>query len=71
MTWANVTYALWAVVALGALALWLASSRGWKVGRSRVGRPSAILHRVLAGRTWLRVVFVLGWVWVGIHTFAR
>jgi hypothetical protein len=71
MTWAAVTYAIWAFVTLAALFLWLASWRGWRVGRSCVGRPSALLRDALGGRTWLRVVVVLGWVWVGVHVFAR
>lgn len=71
MTWAEVTYALWALVALLALCLWLASARGWRLGDRPLGRPSGLLRDALAGRTWLRVVVVLGWVWVGVHTFAR
>lgn len=71
MTWASVTYALWSLVVLASLFLWLASWRGWRVGWSRVGRPSALLRDALSGRTWLRVVVVVGWVWVGVHTFAR
>lgn len=71
MTWASVTYAVWSLVALGAFALWLASRRGWGVGSSRVGRPSALLRDALGGRTWLRVIVVLGWIWLGVHLFAR
>lgn len=71
MTWASVTYALWAVVVFTSLYLWAASWRRWHVGRSRVGRPSGLLRDALSGRTWLRVIVVLGWVWVGVHTFAR
>ena len=71
MTWANVTYALWALAALGGSLLWLAAARRWILGRVRVGRPSALLRDVLANRTWLRVLVVLGWLWVGVHAFAR
>ena len=71
MTWAHATYAAWALIALAAGALWLGSARAWSIGRARIGRPSALLRDMLGGRTWLRVVVVLGWVWVGVHTFAR
>lgn len=71
MTWADVTYALWALIALLALVLWLASVRAWKIGSTRIGRPSGLLRDAFGDRTWLRVVVVLGWAWVGIHTFAR
>ena len=71
MTWADVTYALWAAAVLGALFLWLASRRVWPGGRARIGRPSTLVRDVLGDRTWLRVVVVLGWVWVGVHVFAR
>jgi len=71
MTWASVIYALWALVSIVALFLWLASWRRWHVGSWRVGRPSALLRDLLGGRTWLRAVVVLGWVWLGVHLFAR
>lgn len=71
MTWATVTYALWALVALLAVLLWVASWRGWRVGRSGVGKPSALIRDALGTRTWLRVLVVLGWIWVGVHVFAR
>jgi hypothetical protein len=71
MTWADVTYALWAVVALAALLAWLASRRAWRIGGARIGRPSALLRDAFGGRTWLRVAVVLGWVWLGVHAFAR
>lgn len=71
MTWAHATYAAWALIALGAGVLWLASRRAWPVGKTRVARPSALLRDLLDGRTWLRVVVVLGWIWVGVHAFAR
>jgi hypothetical protein len=71
MTWAVATYALWCAAALAALFLWLASVRGRGLGHIRVGRPSALLGRMLGDRTWLRVVLVLAWVWLGVHAFAR
>lgn len=71
MTWATVTYALWALAALGACLLWAASARGWTAGRLGVGRPSALLRAALGDRAWLRVLVLLAWVWVGVHVFAR
>ena len=43
MTWAEVTYGLWAAVAAAALVLWLASARAWRLGGARIRRPTA--HR--------------------------
>lgn len=71
MTWAHVTYALWALAALLTLLLWLSSARGWRIGHTRIGRPSALVARMFGDRTWLRAVVVLVWVWWGVHTFAR
>ncbi|MHB1852772.1 MAG: DUF6186 family protein [Acidimicrobiales bacterium] len=71
MTWAEVTYGLWAAIALAALVLWLASAHTWRVGRIRIRRPSAALRDALGTRTWLRVAVVVGWAWLGIHVFAR
>lgn len=70
MTWADATYAVWAFCALGVATLWLASARGWPRSQARVGRPAAIIRAVLV-RRWVRILFVLGWIWVGVHTFAR
>lgn len=70
MSWAEAIYAVWAFCAAGAATLWLASARGWPIPLERVGRPAAILRAVLVHR-WVRIFFVLGWIWVGIHTFAR
>ena len=71
MTWADVTYALWAAAALGALVLWLMSRRAPGAGGTRVGRPATLVRQLLDDRTWLRAVVVLGWIWVGVHFFAR
>jgi hypothetical protein len=70
MTWAHVTYAIWAFVALAAALLWAASARGWNLAGSRVGRPSALV-RALLSHGAARVVVLLGWMWLGIHFFAR
>ncbi len=71
MTWAEVTYGLWAAIASSALVLWLASARAWRIGGARVRRPSAALRDALGARTWLRVAVVIGWAWLGVHAFAR
>jgi hypothetical protein len=71
MTWADVTYAVWAFVAAGAALLGTAALRGWRVRRRRITRPSAIVARVLGRAMWVRLVFLLGWIWVGVHFFAR
>lgn len=70
MTWADATYAIWAAGALGAGVLWLVSVRGWTIGRARVGRAGELVAGALAHR-WVRPVAVLGWIWVGVHVFAR
>ncbi len=71
MSWADVTYALWAVAALGFFVLWLAARRASKLGRARIGRPSVLVRDMLDDRTWLRMLVVLAWVWLGVHAFAR
>lgn len=71
MTFADVVYALWALAVAAGGALWVAAVKGWRVGGSFVGRPSILLRSLFAGRTWLRVLVVLCWVWVGVHLFAR
>lgn len=61
-------YAIWAIVAGAALALWALSHAR---SRGRVmARPSTALAR-LAGDPWLRVPLLVGWAWVGWHLFAR
>jgi hypothetical protein len=71
MTSADVVYAIWAFVALSVLVLWAASVRGWRVGAVGVGRPGALLRDLLGSRPWLRALLVAGWIWVGVHSFAR
>ncbi len=71
MTWARVTYALWAFAALSALFLWIASRRGPRGARARTAQPATLLRDALDGRLWLRVAVLLAWVWLGVHAFAR
>jgi hypothetical protein len=66
---ASLGYAVWAVLALAALAAWALSHASSK-GRRVVARPAGALER-LATDPWLRVPLVLGWAWVGWHLFAR
>lgn len=71
MTWADVTYAVWAFLVAGAALSGTAALAGWRIGNRHIARPSAIVARVLGRSMWIRLVFVLGWVWVGVHFFAR
>lgn len=66
---ASWSYAVWAVLAVAALAVW-ASSHAVPKGRGAAARPAAVLAR-LATDPWLRVPLLLGWGWVGWHLFAR
>lgn len=61
-------YAVWAVLAVGTLALWALSHT--TSGRRVVAPPSAVLAR-LAQDPWLRLVLVPAWAWLGWHLFAR
>jgi hypothetical protein len=58
--------ALWA--ALAAVALAVAGSS--HLAKSRIERPSTLLHRIETHRS-LYVALVLGWMWLGWHFFAR
>jgi hypothetical protein len=62
-----VGYVVWALLLVAALVLWglSYSSRG-----PAVARPAAVVARLATG-TWLRIVLVAGWMWVGWHLFAR
>lgn len=71
MSWADSVYAIWSALALASGVLWVAAMRGWRLGRHRVGRPAAVVRDMLARRSWLRLLVVLGWIWVGVHSFAR
>jgi hypothetical protein len=60
------SYAVWAVLGLAALGLWVWSSRGG----SSPARPGVVLERLATGPV-LRVALVLAWAWIGWHLFAR
>jgi hypothetical protein len=64
MTSAALSYAVWAVLAFGLVAVGLASRRG------ACATPAAVLARLATGPV-LRIVLVLGIMWVGWHLFAR
>lgn len=66
MTLADALYATWAALVAAALVLWALSRRV----TAGVGRPSALVA-ALVRRPWVRAAVVAGWVWVGVHTFAR
>lgn len=71
MTWAQLTYGVWALVGATALFAWLASSYGWRIGGARIGRLWTLVGELLEGRLWLRMAVLAGWIWVGVHAFAR
>ena len=64
MTSAALSYAVWAALALAVVALGVASRRGI------CATPVEALSRLATGPV-LRVVLVLGVMWVGWHLFAR
>jgi hypothetical protein len=64
VTSAALSYAVWAALGVVVVALGLASRRGW------CATPVAVLSRLATGPV-LRVVLVLGVMWVGWHLFAR
>lgn len=71
MTWADAVYGTWAFVALAGAVSAVAAARGWSVGLRRIRRPSAALAALLARGAWVRVLVVLGWIWLGVHFFVR
>ena len=60
-------YAVWTLLLIGALVLWV---RSHAAQGPAVARPSVVLTRLATGR-WLRVLLVLAWMWAGWHLFAR
>jgi|HubBroStandDraft_6_1064221.scaffolds.fasta_scaffold1750590_2 hypothetical protein len=63
---AAVSYAVWAVLGLVLLGVWLRSS----VRGTSTAPPAVVLERLATG-PFLRLALVLGWGWVGWHLFAR
>lgn len=70
MTWAHVVYAIWALVVVGALGLWRLAATGRTLARRRVANPGALVGALLRHPV-LRLVVLVGWMWVGWHFFAR
>jgi hypothetical protein len=60
------SYAIWAFLALATVLLCARS----RAAGSAPARPAVVLQRLATGPI-LRVVLVLGWMWVGWHLFAR
>lgn len=71
MTWAFTVYGVWAFVAVAAIISALVAARGWRVRGRLVRRPSAAVAALLAHGRWVRLLLVLGWIWLGVHFFAR
>jgi Family of unknown function (DUF6186) len=59
-------YAVWALFGALVLGLWAWSH----TEHPPVARPSVVLEW-LATRSLVRIVLVLGWMWLGWHLFAR
>ena len=59
-------YAIWALLGL---ATFLVGARSRAAGAAPA-RPALVLRRLATGPI-LRVLLVLGWMWVGWHLFAR
>ena len=70
MTWADGVYVAWSASVVGALALWWLTATGRFLAGRRVARAGALV-RGLTRRPPLRLVLIVGWMWVGWHLFAR
>ena len=66
MSSSTLSYGIWILIALAALALWWASF----LRPAEVARPADVLARIVTHPV-MRVVFVLGLMWLGWHMFAR
>ncbi len=66
MTWRDVTWAVWSAIAL----VLVASEAAAIVSRGRLPRADDLLRMMTASPT-RRTLLVLGWLWLGWHTFAR
>jgi hypothetical protein len=66
MSVSTLSYVVWAAIGVAALALWW-----WSVIRpGAVAAPGEVVGRLVANPV-LRVVLVLGFMWLGWHLFAR
>ncbi len=63
---AAVSYAVWAVLAVWALGLWVRS----RSPSAAHARPTEVVERLATGPL-LRTFLVLAWMWTGWHLFAR
>jgi hypothetical protein len=63
---AAVAYAVWALLGVAGVALWL----GARTPGSRTAGPMQVARRLATG-PFLRVVLALAVVWAGWHLFAR
>jgi hypothetical protein len=63
---AALSYAVWLVLGLVALGLWVRS----RSSPGAVARPAVVLQRLATGPLW-RIALVLTWMWAGWHLFAR
>lgn len=70
MTWATGVYTIWSVIAVDALVLWWLTATGRTVAGRRVAHPGALVAALLRHPV-LRLVVVVGWMWIGWHFFAR
>ncbi len=66
MTWRDATWGIWSAIAL----LLVASQAAGIVSRGRLPRADDLFRVMTAGPT-RRAVALLGWLWLGWHTFAR
>jgi hypothetical protein len=62
----TIPYVVWALFGAAALALWALSY----ARPSTVARPGAAVAQ-LTTRPIIRILFVLGFMWLGWHLFAR
>ena len=63
---AAVSYAVWAVLAVWVLGLWVRS----RFPMTTLARPIDVVDRLATGPL-LRICLVLVWMWAGWHLFAR
>jgi uncharacterized protein DUF6186 len=68
MTWRSVTFVVWGMLGLAALALIVLAVTG-RGGLLR--RPFVPVRAYLAGHRTVRLVVLIAWAWAGWHFFAR
>ncbi len=65
-----VAYLIWALLALSLVGLSVVAFSGTRLAGRLVARPGALQRTVLANR-YVRVLALVGWMWLGWHLFAR